>query len=138
MYCIFINLVFCYHAFYTWASGSRSDERGNPIPRIGVNKLIDLLIEVELQQHAYRFRYALFSTLWDSSRPEKNSPWKIPLTFLFDWRHSNNVSAEALFHGGHLVVRSERWVVQNKWIILSSFRNENVKSARQRSYMQRY
>ena len=29
------------HAFYTWASGS--DDRGNPIPRIDVNKLIDWL-----------------------------------------------------------------------------------------------
>ena len=31
------------HAFYTWASGS--DDRGNPIPRIDVNKLIDWLID---------------------------------------------------------------------------------------------
>ena len=31
------------HAFYTWGSGS--DDRGNPIPRIDVNKLIDWLID---------------------------------------------------------------------------------------------
>ena len=31
------------HAFYTWASGS--DDRGNPIPRTDVNKLIDWLID---------------------------------------------------------------------------------------------
>ena len=31
------------HAFYTWASCS--DDRGNPIPRIDVNKLIDWLID---------------------------------------------------------------------------------------------
>ena len=32
------------HSFYTWASGS--DDRGNPIPRIEVNKLIDWLIGI--------------------------------------------------------------------------------------------
>ena len=31
------------HSLYTWASGS--DDRGNPIPRIEVNKLIDWLID---------------------------------------------------------------------------------------------
>ena len=31
------------HAFYKWASGS--DDRGNPISRIDVNKLIDWLID---------------------------------------------------------------------------------------------
>ena len=62
------------------------------------------------QQHA--FRLCTFSTLWDSSWPEKLLS-KILLTFLFDRRRLNNVSAEALFHGGHLVMRSERCAVQN-------------------------
>ena len=43
MHCIFIDLVFYCHTFYTWASGS--DDRGSPIPRIDVNKLIDWLID---------------------------------------------------------------------------------------------
>ena len=38
IYGIIINYFYC-HTFHTWASGS--DERGNPIPRIGINKLID-------------------------------------------------------------------------------------------------
>ena len=38
-----LTYYFYCHAFYTWASGS--DDRGNPIPRIDVNKLIDWLID---------------------------------------------------------------------------------------------
>ena len=37
----------------------------------------------------------------------KKLRWKIPITFLFDRRKFNQVSAEALFHGGHLVIRNE-------------------------------
>ena len=35
------------------------------------------------------------------------------ITFPFDQRHFNHVSAEALFHGGHLVMRSEGYTVAN-------------------------
>ena len=44
---------------------------------------------------------------------EKKTAMENPLTFLFDRRHFNNASAQALFHGGHLVMRSERCAVQN-------------------------
>ena len=44
---------------------------------------------------------------------EKKTARKNTLTFLFDRRHFNNASAQALFHGGHLVMRSERCAVQN-------------------------
>ena len=38
---------------------------------------------------------------------------KIPLTVLFDQRHFDNASAVALFHGGHLVKRSERLAMES-------------------------
>ena len=38
-----LTYYFYCHAFYTWASAS--DDRGSPIPRIDVNKLIDWLID---------------------------------------------------------------------------------------------
>ena len=41
MHCIFIDLVFFCHAFYTW--DSCSDDWGKPNPRIDVNELIDWL-----------------------------------------------------------------------------------------------
>ena len=62
--------------------------------------------------------------------------WKIPITFPFDRRHFNHVSAEALFHGGHLVMRSEGCTVAKlenqlkQKPDLSLFRNEDVKSIR--------
>ena len=66
MHCIFIDLVFYCHAFYTWASGS--DDRGNPIPRIDVNKLKlnDWLIETAIKtKFVNRFFKKSFSTLVD-------------------------------------------------------------------------
>ena len=53
-----------------------------------------------------------FSTLLDLPRPEKML-LKIPLTVLFDQRHFDNASAVALFHGGHLVKRSERLAMES-------------------------
>ena len=38
---------------------------------------------------------------------------KTPLTVLFDQRHFDNASAVALFHGGHLVKRSERLAMES-------------------------
>ena len=38
----------------------------------------------------------------------KKLPSKIPLTFPFGRIHFNNVSAEAVFHGGHLFMFSDR------------------------------
>ena len=61
------------------------------------------------QQNAYRFRKAHFQHFETHlSEKLKTALWKIPLTFLFDRRHFNHVSAEALvLQGGHPVMRSE-------------------------------
>jgi len=45
-----------------------------------------------------------------SSQPQS----KIPLTFLFDQLYYNNVSSDALFHGGHPDMHNERCAVQNQ------------------------
>ena len=42
---------------------------------------------------------------------KKRQP-KIPLTFLFDRLHFNTVLAEALFQGGHVLMRNKRCAVQ--------------------------
>ena len=41
---------------------------------------------------------------------------KIPIAFFFSQRHFNNVTSNAPFYGGHLVMRSNRCAVQNQGI----------------------
>ena len=43
---------------------------------------------------------------------------KILIEFLFNQLHFKNVTLDALFHGGHLVMRSKRCTVQVKRITL--------------------
>ena len=51
------------HAFYTWASGS--DDRGNPIPRIDVSKLIDRLINIKRgSPNLFLESFISFFTFW--------------------------------------------------------------------------
>ena len=39
---------------------------------------------------------------------------KFPIEFLFSQLHLNNVTSDALFYGGHLVMRSKRCAVHNQ------------------------
>ena len=69
------------------------------------------------QQHAYCLRYA-HSQHIESHLGKKQPQAKIPIAFLFIRLHFNRVTSNALFYGGHLVMRSKRCPVQNQWITL--------------------
>ena len=60
------------------------------------------------QQHAYCFRYRHSQHI---ESHKKRPQAKIPVAFLFSKLHFNNV-----IYGGHLVMRSKRWAVQNQRI----------------------
>ena len=45
---VLLSTLIYYHTFHTWASGS--DDRGNPIPRIDVHKLIDWFLTIYLYE----------------------------------------------------------------------------------------
>ena len=49
---------------------------------------------------------------------KKQPQAKIPIAFLFNQLHFTSVTSDGLFHGGHLVMRSKRCVVQNRRITL--------------------
>ena len=70
------------------------------------------------QQHAYCLRYA-HSHHIESHLGKKQPQAKIAIAFLFGQLHFNNVTAHALFYGGHLVMRSKRCAVQNQGITLN-------------------
>ena len=69
------------------------------------------------QQHAYCLRYA-HSQHIESHLGKKQQQAKIPIAFLFSQLHFNNITSHALFYGGHLVMRSKRYAVQNQGITL--------------------
>ena len=71
------------------------------------------------QNASGRLRYG-HSQQIESHLGQKKLPLKIPVKFLFDRIHFN-VSEEALFHCGRLIIRSERCVVQNQGINASDF-----------------
>ena len=73
------------------------------------------------QQHAYCLRYA-HSQHIESHLGKKQPQAKIPIAFLFSQLHFNNVTSHALFYGGHLVMRSKRYALQNQGITLSRLR----------------
>ena len=51
----------------------------------------------------------------DKSHLGKKQPQaKIPKEFLFSQLHFNNVTSDALFHGGNLVMRSKKCAVNNQ------------------------
>ena len=54
----------------------------------------------------------------ESHLGKKQLQAKIPIAFLFSHLHFNNVTSHALFYGGHLVMRSKRYAVQNQGITL--------------------
>ena len=70
------------------------------------------------QQHAYCFRY-VHSQHIESHHGKKQPRAKILIAFLLSQVHFNNVSLDALSHGGHLVIRSKRCAVQNQQITLA-------------------
>ena len=70
------------------------------------------------QQHAYCLRYA-HSQHIETHLGKKQTQAKISITFLFSQLHFNNVTLDALFYGDHLVMRSKRCAVQNRWITLT-------------------
>ena len=70
------------------------------------------------QQHAYCLRYA-HSQHTQSHLGKKQPQAKIPIEFLFSELHLNNVTSDALFYGGHLVMRSKRCAEQNQWNTLT-------------------
>ena len=72
------------------------------------------------QQHACCLRCA-HSQRIKSRLGEKEPQAKIPIAFLFSQLHFNNVTSDALFQGGHLVMLSKRCAVQNQRI---TWRNE--------------
>ena len=43
-----------------------------------------------------------------------NRKQKIPIEFLFSELHLNNVTSDAFFYGGHLVMRGKRCAEQNQ------------------------
>ena len=69
------------------------------------------------QQHAYCLCYA-HSHHIESHLGKKQPQAKIAIAFLFSQLHFNNVTSHALFYGGHLVMRSKRYAVQNQGITL--------------------
>ena len=70
------------------------------------------------QQHAYCLRYA-HSHRIESHLGKKQPQAKIAIAFLFGQPHFYNVTSQALFYGGHLVMRSKRCAVQDQGITLS-------------------
>ena len=52
----------------------------------------------------------------ESHLGKKQPQAKILIAFLFSQHRFNNFSSDALFHGGHLVMRSKRCAVQNQQI----------------------
>ena len=75
------------------------------------------------QQHAYCLRYA-HSQHIESHLGKKQPQAKIPIAFLFSQLHFNNVTSDAFFYGGHLVIRNKRCAVQNQEITLN--KNEHL------------
>ena len=49
------------------------------------------------------------------------------MAFLFSQLHFNNVTLDALFHGGHLVMGSKRCAVQNQRITLKVYTKQHGK-----------
>ena len=64
-----------------------------------------------LQKVVNCLRYA-HSQHIESHLGKKQPQAKILIAFLFSQLHFNNFSSDALFHGGHLVMRSKRCPVQ--------------------------
>ena len=64
------------------------------------------------QQHTYCLRYA-HSQHIESHLGKKKQQAKIPTAFLFSQVYINNITSNAVFSGGHLVMRSKRCAVQN-------------------------
>ena len=64
------------------------------------------------QQHSYCLRYA-HSQHIVSSRQETTAS-EILIAFLFSQLHFNNATLDALFHGGHLVMRRVKPVIHLK------------------------
>ena len=71
----------------------------------------------------YCLRYAHFQHI-ESHLGKKQPQAKIPIAFLLSQLHFNNVTSDALFHGGHLVMRSKRCAVQNPGITLRFLRKD--------------
>ena len=72
------------------------------------------------QQYAYCLRYAHSQHI--ESHLGKNQPQpKFLIAFLFSQLHFNNVTLDALYHGGHLIMRSARHanhtLITESWII---------------------
>ena len=66
-----------------------------------------------------RTQFANIANTLHESHLGKNQPQpKILIAFLSSQLHFNNVTLHALYHGGHLVMRSKRCAVQNHRIIL--------------------
>ena len=81
--------------------------------------------ESRTQQHAYCLRYA-HSQHIESPLGKKQLEPKILKAFLFSQLHFNNVTLDALFHGGHHVMRSKRCAVQNQRITLRCCTLQNL------------
>ena len=69
----------------------------------------------QTQQLTYCLRHAHPKHI-ESHLGEKQPQAKI--VFLFSQLHFNNVTSDALFYSGHLVMHSKRCTVQNQWITL--------------------
>ena len=69
------------------------------------------------QQHTFCLPYA-HSLHIESHIGRKHPQEIIPIALLFGQLHFNNVTSDALFPGGHLVMRSMRCAVQNQQITL--------------------
>ena len=69
------------------------------------------------QQHTFCLPYA-HSLHIESHIGRKHPIEIIPVALLFSQLHFNKVTSDALFHGGHLVMRSMRCAVQNQQITL--------------------
>ena len=77
-----------------------------------------LLEEVELSNTRTAYVMNIPNT-HSLTSARNNRKQKIPIEFLFSELHLNNVTSDAFFYGGHLVImRSKRCAEQNQWITL--------------------
>ena len=73
------------------------------------------------QQHANCLQY-VHSQQIESHLGKKQSQAKIPVAFPFGQLHFQNVTSDALFHGGRLVICSKRCAAQNQRITVKERR----------------
>ena len=85
----------------------------------GKKALNDLFFQNLQGDITVRTQCANISNTLHESHLGKNQPQpKILIAFLSSQLHFNNVTLDALYHGGHLVMRSKRCAVQNHRITL--------------------